>query len=150
MRSLILTVFFNFFTSIFNQSKIRDKTLLPFQIDDLNGGFAVIKGTLRLDGDKLHFEFYKSDDIIEAFKSDLKTVRVPLKDVIQIDFKKKLFGVRLTIRAKSEGVFAELEGTDIGERKLKIKKKYAAEAHEISSRSNLFISEERLRELGED
>ena len=49
---------------------------LPFYMDDLNGGFMKIEGILRVEKEKLHFEYQKKDDILEVYKSDLRTTEI--------------------------------------------------------------------------
>ncbi len=124
--------------------------LIPFVIDDLNAGFAKIEGTITLKSGVLHFEFHKTDDVVGAFKSTVKQLRLPLSDVARMEYKKKLFGGRIIIRAKSESIFGELEGQEFAIRTLKIKKADRDQASDLVTYANIYISEEKLRELGED
>ena len=107
-------------------------------------------GSVRLEGETLHFEFYKSDNVFEAYKSDLMTLTIDLGDLTDLEFKKSFFsGGKFILRAKSEQVFGELAGTEIGVRILKVKKKEREAALSLTSRARLLLSERKLRELDE-
>lgn len=108
-----------------------------------------VAGTVRLEGEALHFEFYKTDNVFEAYKSDLKVMTINLGDLTDIEFKKSVFSTKLFLRAKSEQVFGDLPGTEIGVRMLKIKRKEREAAHSLASQARLLLSERRLRELDE-
>lgn len=122
---------------------------LPFFIDDLNGGFMMLEGILRMEGDELTFEFQKKDALFEAYKSDLKEIRIPLSSIDVAEFKKGLFGTKLILHAKRAAVFKDLPGNDLTVRTLKVKRKHRETAASVSSRINLKISEMKLKELGE-
>ena len=107
-------------------------------------------GTIRLEGETLHLEFYKTDNVFEAYKSDLKTLEIDLGDLNEIEFKKSFFGGgKLTLKANSEQVFGGLEGMEVGVRVLKVKRKEREAALSVTSRARLLLSERRLRELDE-
>ena len=121
-----------------------------FVIDELNGGFMKMAGTIRLEGETLRLEFYKTDNVFEAYKSDLKTLEIDLGDLNEIEFKKSfLGGGKLTLKANSEQVFGGLEGMEVGVRVLKVKRKEREAALSVTSRARLLLSERRLRELDE-
>ena len=122
---------------------------LPFFTDDLNGGFMKLEGILRIEGDELTFEFQKMDAVFEAYKSDLKEIRIPLRDIDMAEFKKGLFGTKLILHAKRAAVFKDLPGNDLTTRLLKVKRKYRDVAASVSSKINLRVSEIKLKELGE-
>ncbi len=120
---------------------------LPFYDDDLNGGFMMVEGILRVDGEELNFEFQKKDAVFEAYKSDLKEITIPMKELEMAEFKKGLFSSKLILHAKRAAVFKEFPGSELSTRKLKIKRKYRNLAANISSHINLKLSEMKLKEL---
>ena len=124
--------------------------LIPFEIDDLNAGFAKIEGTITLKSGVLHFEFHKTDDVVGAFKSSVKQLKLPLSDVVRMEYKKKLFGGRIIIRANSESAFGELEGQEFSIRTLKVKKSDRNQASDLVTHANIYLSEEKLRSLDEE
>tara|TARA_Y100001935_G_scaffold255673_1_gene271532 strand:+ start:111812 stop:112177 length:366 start_codon:yes stop_codon:yes gene_type:complete len=119
-------------------------------MDDLNGGFMKIEGILRVEKEKLHFEYQKKDDILEVYKSDLRTTEINIADIEMMEYKKGIFGAKLLIHASSGKVFNDLPGNDLTERKLKVKRKHREIAANISSTINLMLSEQRLKEFGGD
>jgi hypothetical protein len=120
---------------------------LPFYDDEQNGGFMMLEGILRVEKGKLHFEFHKKDALIEVVKSGVKTAEIDLKDIDLIEYKKKLFGARLIIYAKRATVFEEFPGNDLTSRTLKVKRKHRDIAANIASNVNLYLSEQKLKEL---
>ena len=120
---------------------------LPFTIEDLNGGFMKLEGILRVNKDRLMFEFQKKDAVLEAYQSELKTVEIPLSELEMLEFKKGWFSAKLILHGKSASSFKDLPGKDLIERVLKIKRKHRNVAANISSNLNLALSEKKLQEL---
>ncbi|MDR9419362.1 hypothetical protein [Gracilimonas sp.] len=120
---------------------------LPFTIENLNGGFMKIEGILRVEGEKLVFEFQKKDAVVEAYQSELKTEEVSISEINMLEFKKGWFSGKLILHGKTAKSFGELPGKDLTERVLKVKRKNRELAASISSNLNLKLSEEKLREL---
>ena len=120
---------------------------LPFTIEDLNGGFMKLEGILRVNKDRLMFEFQKKDAVLEAYQSELKTVEIPLSELEMLEFKKGWFSAKLILHGKSASSFRDLPGKDLIERVLKVKRKHRHVAANISSNLNLALSEKKLQEL---
>lgn len=120
---------------------------LPFTIDNLNGGFMKLEGILRVESAQLVFEFQKKDAIVEAYQSDLQTVSIPVDELQLVEFKKGWFSGKLILHGEKASSLSDLPGKDLGERVLKIKRKHRELAASISSRLNLAISEQKLKEL---
>jgi len=123
---------------------------LPFTIEDLNGGFMKLEGILRVNKDRLMFEFQKKDAVLEAYQSELKTVEIPLSELEMLEFKKGWFSAKLILHGKSASSFRDLPGKDLIERVLKVKRKHRDVAANISSNLNLALSEKKLQELDGD
>ncbi|MFN1836200.1 hypothetical protein AB2B38_013130 [Balneola sp. MJW-20] len=120
---------------------------LPFETDDLNGGFMKLEGILRVEGSKLHFEFQKKDAVLEAYQSEINQVVIDLYELESSEFKKGFFSNKLILNAPRAAVFSEIPGGQLTVRKLKVKKKYRDLAAKISSNINLKLSEQRLKEM---
>jgi len=120
---------------------------LPFYIDNMNGGFMKADGVLRVEGQTLVFEFHVKDAILEAYKSDLKEIRIDLQELDLIEFKKGIFIPKLILHGKTAKSLADLPGDELTERTLKIKRKHRNIAASIASNLNLRLSEEKLRQL---
>ncbi|MEO1022769.1 MAG: hypothetical protein AAFW89_09495 [Bacteroidota bacterium] len=123
---------------------------LPFEIDNLNGGFMKAEGILRVENGQMVFEFQKKDDVFEVYKSDLETARIDLTKIEIVEYKKTLFGARLKLFAASASTFQHLPGNDLTERVLKIKKKHREVAASLASKVNIFLSEHKLKQLDDE
>lgn len=123
---------------------------LPFYDDELNGGFMKLEGILRVENNQLSFEFQKKDGIMEIVKTGVKKVEIDLADIDLIEYKKKLFGARLILHAKRAMVFENFPGNELTTRTLKIKRKDRNIAANIASNVNLYLSEQKLKELDGD
>src|SRR5690554_5259287 len=123
---------------------------LPFSIDNLNGGFMKVEGILRVEDECLVMEFQKKDAVIEFYQSDLKTVKIPIKELDLLEFKKGWINGKLMLYAKSASTFRDFPGNDLMERELKVKRKHRNLAANISSNMNLLISENKLREMDDE
>jgi len=120
---------------------------LPFVIENLNGGFMKAEGILRVEGDKLTFEFQKKDAVVEAYQSDLKTVVISMDELDMLEYKKGWFRAKLILHGKTARSFGELPGKDLTERVLIVKRKHRDTAASISSNLNLRLSEKKLNEM---
>jgi len=120
---------------------------LPFVIENLNGGFMKIEGILRVENEKLVFEFQKKDAVVEAYQSELRTVEIPVSELDMLEFKKGWFSGKLILFGKTARSFGDLPGKDLTERVLKVKRKDRELAANISSNLNLKLSEQKLKEL---
>ncbi|MEQ9309167.1 MAG: hypothetical protein RLN90_06900 [Balneolaceae bacterium] len=123
---------------------------LPFVIDELNGGFMILEGILRVEKGKLHIEFQKKDNLLGAYKSDLRAIEIELTELSMMEFKKGFFFNKLLLHSKRAAAFKDLPGDELTTRKLKIKRKHREIAANISSNVNLLLSEQRLNELKGD
>lgn len=120
---------------------------LPFVIEELNGGFALVEGILSVKEHKLFVEFQKKDSVFGAIKSDVKAIEIPFSGIDMMEYKKGVFSAKLTIYGKNATALKELPGDELMTRKLKVKRKYREIAANISSKVNLELSEMKLREL---
>ena len=123
---------------------------LPFYDDNLNGGFMMIEGILRIEKGKLQFEFHKKDTVMEVVKSGITNVEIDLADIDLVEYKKKLFGARLIIHGKRGAVLEEIPGGELTTRTLKVKKKHRDIAANLASNVNLILSERKLKEMNGD
>lgn len=120
---------------------------LPFIIDELNGGFALVEGILSVKGNNLFIEFHKKDAVFGAIKSDVQAIEISFSVIDMIEYKKGWFSDKLTIYGKNATALKDLPGDELMTRKLKVKRKYREIAANISSNVNLELSEMKLREL---
>ncbi len=96
---------------------------LPFSIEDDNTGLTEIHGMLHVESDALRLEYQIKDAIMGIIKSDTKTVLIPYKEIIDVEFKSSFWGTRLKLFLNSLDRLAQIPHTKDNRAKLKIKKR---------------------------
>jgi hypothetical protein len=123
---------------------------VSFGVGDAYGGFAEVKGQVRLDGEELVLEFQVKDSFVGALKSGVKELRLPLSELEELSFRKGLFRRRLTLRARGLSALADLPGADGACVVLSVVRADADAARDLASHVTLLLSEQRLREVEEE
>lgn len=123
-----------------------DDIILPFEFEDVYHGFAVSKGLIKINKDYLIFEYQISDNFFSLIKSDVKTVNIPHKKIINVQLKKNWFSTKLLFSFNSISVLNQFPSSP-KELILKIKKDNRQLAESLISRINLRISEIKLENL---
>ncbi len=75
---------------------------VPFTIDKVYGGLARADGILRFDGRALTLEFQVKDDVVGYMASGVKTVTVPLSEVVSLDWILGWFGRKTTLELRTD------------------------------------------------
>jgi len=75
---------------------------VPFSIDDVYGGFAQANGILRFDGRELSLEFQVKDNLFGYLGSGVKTVGVPLTEVVSLDWQPGWFGRKARLELRTD------------------------------------------------
>ena len=75
---------------------------VPFTIDKVYGGLARADGILRFDGRALTLEFQVKDDVVGYMASGVKTVTVPLSEVVSLDWIPGWFGRKTTLELRTD------------------------------------------------
>ena len=85
---------------------------VPFQYDQLYGGLADCQGLVRLDGKDLCLEFQVKDSIVGVLKSEVKQVRIPLRELSEVRLERGWFGwsTKLLIQADSLAPVQDVPG----------------------------------------
>ncbi len=123
---------------------------VQFEIPNVNHGFQVASGLLKLEGEHLILEFQVKDAFFEVIKSDVEEVAIPLRDLQSVEYKKGWFSAKIILEASSLRALDGLPGADQGECKLKIKRKERKEAEKLVSKIRLVMSEMKLSDLDEE
>lgn len=118
--------------------------------NDVNHGFQTASGLIKLDGEELVVEYQTKDAFLEIFKSDVEMVRIPLRELQSVEFKKGWFSSKIIVEARSIWALNDLPGADQGECTLKIKKKDRKDAENLISKIRILMSEMKLKDLDED
>lgn len=129
-----------------------DPKTVAFEIPTVSQGFQVAKGLVKLNvkDEALEFEFEVKDSIVGLYSSGVEEVVVPLDRLESIEYKKGLFSSKILLEAQSLKVFEDLPGSEQAEVTLKIKRKDRQDAANLVSRARLAMSEQKLREMGEE
>lgn len=81
--------------SSFNRSV---RCALPFSISELYGGLACAYGIAHLGDSGIELEYEVQDEVFGTVKSGAKQVRVPLENIVSIEFVKGIFSDRVEIQ----------------------------------------------------
>jgi len=119
---------------------------LPFTIHDLYGGFAEVRGLLRLADKALVLEFQTQDAVLNVLKMPLEETTLPFDQLVSVGFTSKWFGyaTTLSIKTKTMKSLAGVPGSGQGELRLAIARVDRDKAQELVSRVNLQLSEAAL------
>ncbi len=120
---------------------------IPFEIKDQYSGLAKSSGILKFDNGCLVCEFRTKDTILGILKSSIKEIRIPVQDLLSVEYKKKMFGDKIFIRTKSMEYISYFPGLDSNEICLKINKQSRDFAQRLSSGVTLMISEYNLKNI---
>lgn len=108
---------------------------VPFTLDNVWAGFGHVEGLLHDEGGSLCFEYRLKDAIVGALRSEVKQLRVPLKDLVSVSLTKgwlgnNWLGVKIVIQTARMDVLEDMPGASQGRIVLKIsgKDSEAAEA----------------------
>ncbi len=101
---------------------------VPFSLGNLYAGFGECEGMLHDEGEYLAFEFQVKDSVAGIFKSGIRKVRVPLKDLVSVTLSKGWFGttwtgVTIVLQAARLETFQEIPGASHGKIELAIARK---------------------------
>ncbi|MCU0962176.1 MAG: serine/threonine protein kinase, partial [Pirellulaceae bacterium] len=73
---------------------------VPFTIAEVYGGLARADGLLRFDGQTLTLEFQVKDDVVGYVASGVKTVAVPVSEIVAFDWTSGWFSGRTTLELR--------------------------------------------------
>ena len=81
---------------------------LPFSISDLYWGMACAYGIVHLDETGIELEYEVLDEVFGTVKSAAKQVRVPLRNIVSIEFIKGIFSDRVEIQTNRLDISKEV------------------------------------------
>jgi hypothetical protein len=121
---------------MFRKGEKMDKISFPFSIKNVFAGFAEVSGVISLEEDTIEIEFQTMDSLAKMIKSDVKDITVPITDIEEIDFKKSIWGNKLTLRVSRLSMVSEIPSQESGEIRLSIQNKYTEMALNLVSKIN--------------
>jgi hypothetical protein len=88
---------------------------VPFSIPRLFAGFGRCHGVLHDEGDTFRFEFQVKDSLAGLLKTNVKEVRIPVKEIDSVQLMRKWWGtsrrgVRLVLQATGLTTFKDIPG----------------------------------------
>ena len=100
---------------------------VPFTVD-LFGGLGKCEGLLRDEGEHLVLEFQNKDAVAGILKSDVREVRVPLKDLVSVTLTKgwlgtSWLGVTIVLQSGRMETLKDVPGMSQGRAELSIARK---------------------------
>ena len=122
---------------------------IPFTISHMQNGFSQENGLLQIRNDELLFEFEKVDTATGLPKFGTSEIHVPFSEIESIIFRKKWIGAVVDVATKSIKALEDVPGASQGRCTLQIKRTDRARAEKNISTARLWLSEYRLKELGE-
>jgi hypothetical protein len=88
---------------------------VPFSIRRIYGGFGRCHGVLHDEGDTLRFEFQIKDSLAGLLKTNVKEVRIPVKEIDSVQLMRKWWGtskqgLKLVLQATGMATFKDIPG----------------------------------------
>lgn len=120
---------------------------IPFEIPNVNHGFQVAKGILKLSSGGIELEFETKDAILGIISSGVQSVHLSYDDLESIRFDKGWFSAKIILEAVSMRIFEDLPGTEQATCTLKVKRKHRDEAQKVISTARMHLSEYKLDQL---
>ena len=95
---------------------------VPFEISDVHAGFSEVKGTLRIEGEFLVFDFQVIT--MGMFKQPPEVVKIEISALSDARLEKRIVRDRIFIRPKTYQLIDAIPGKHLGDVKLKVWRKY--------------------------
>lgn len=121
--------------------------VIPFEIPNVNHGFQVAKGILKLRDQGIVLEFETKDAILGVISSGVQTMTLRYEDLESIRFKKGWFSSKILLEATSMRVFEDLPGSEQATCELKVRRKNREEAEKVISTARMYHSEFKLDQM---
>jgi hypothetical protein len=120
---------------------------VPFRIRGVYRGIFRLEGIARLEPGVLVLEYQTRHVVLEFIKSPPKEARIPLSDIEQAVFRRRLLGGLLKLRAGRLDAFRQIPGARGGELKLRCRREYSEVAADLASRINLRAVTQDLQQM---
>ncbi len=120
---------------------------VPVDIPNINHGFQIAKGLLKVKEDGLHFEFEVKDSFVGLITSGVRSSVISYADLEDLRFEKGWWNGKIILEGTSMKAFEELPGSEQGRLKLKVKHSNRDDAQSAVSSARVHLSEYKLKEL---
>jgi len=88
---------------------------IPIKLSDSFEGLAESKGLLSMKEDNINIQFQTKDSILGVMKSGLILVEIPLSNLVELSYKKSLFGNKLILKVDDLRVVEKMPNSDNNE-----------------------------------
>ena len=116
-----------------------------FRMSDTHAGFGRCDGILSVRPEALHFEFQSK--VAGILRSAVKSLVVPITDIVSVDYRSGFFSNRVVIRFKSLQSTQDFPKSDGNEVTLEIRRRDRAEAKSLVSEVKLLLLNTSLDDL---
>lgn len=121
---------------------------LPFVIDEVYGGLALVTGIAHIEREGLVLEFETADKLFGVFRSGIRTLTVPWPEIAFLECKVPRFGgLTITLRTRGLAVLGPLPGRNGAEVKLSVARDHRAAAKDFAARAQLRMVQGGLAEI---
>lgn len=120
---------------------------VPFEIPNVNYGFQVAKGILKLSSDGIELEFETKDALLGLISSGVNSVKLSYDDLESIRIDKGWLSAKIVLEGTSMRVFEDLPGTEQATCMLKVNRKDKDEAQKVISTARMYLSEYKLEQM---
>ncbi len=119
---------------------------IPVKLADSLEGFAESKGLLSVKNEIIKIQFQTVDAILGVVKSGLNEVEIPLSHLLELSYKKSLFGNKLILKVDDLRVIEKLPECNNNEVVLSIARKDIDDAIDFVRAIKMDISEKEYQE----
>jgi len=88
---------------------------IPIKLNDSFEGLAESKGLLSMKEGNINIQFQTKDSILGVMKSGLILVEIPLSNLVELSYKKSLFGNKLILKVDDLRVVEKMPNSDNNE-----------------------------------
>lgn len=88
---------------------------IPIKLSDSFEGLAESKGIISLKEDSVNIQFQTKDAILGVMKSGLIEVSIPLVNLVELSYKKSLFGNKLILKVDDLRIIEKMPNSDNSE-----------------------------------
>lgn len=117
---------------------------LPFTMSAYEG-FGVVEGRLRVSDEALHIEYHVKDNVFGAFKSDLRTIAIPLGQIEAVRYSAHRFRKpRLEVDVSDATLLEKIPGSRVGTLTVRLTREARRHADAVVQRIERRLTEYRL------
>ena len=119
---------------------------IPIKLSDSFEGLAESKGLLSMKEDNINIQFQTKDAILGMMKSGLIEVTIPMASLVELSYKKSLFGNKLILKVDDLRLIEKLPEMDGNEVVLSIARGDIDDAIDFVRAIKMDISEKEYQE----